>query len=268
MKRGALRLSGIVVAGAILFNPLAPAVTPALAAGPDAAAFEKSMEEYLSKDANLEKVGTALEKYFRKQREVAEQAEAKAEVNRMEDQFKNPVKIDLGEAPIKGKKDAKVTIVEFSDFQCPFCQRGASLMEEVLKAYPNDVKIAFKHYPLPFHQDAKPASRAAYAAGKQGKFWEMHDLLFANQQELKRESFIKWAGDLGLNVEKFTADFDSEASSKLVDADVKVGMDNGVRGTPAFFVNGVMLSGARPLDQFKGIIDRWLKGAPAAPAKK
>lgn len=231
----------------------------AFAAGPDSSAFDKQMDEYLSKDTNLEKIGTALEGYFRKQKELQAAQAEKAEAERMENQFKNPVKFDLKDAWFRGPKDAKVTIVEFSDFQCPYCQRGAKILEEVLKAYPKDVKVAFKHYPLPFHGDAKPAAKASIAAGKQGKFWEMHDLLFANQDALKREAFLKYAKDLGLDVAKFTADMDAEATAKMVEEDTNLGYTNQVQGTPAFFINGVMISGARPVDSFKTVIDRWLK---------
>jgi protein-disulfide isomerase len=265
MKRVAFRSLAVLVCGLALAQPL---TTPAAAAGPDSAAFDKQMDEYLSKEANLEKIGSALEKYFRKQRDLQQQQEAKAEANRMEDQFKNPVKIDVGEAPIRGKKDAKITIVEFSDFQCPFCGRGAKIVDEVLKLYPNDVRVAFKHYPLPFHNDAKPAAKAAYAAGKQGKFWEMHDLMFQNQDSLNPPSFMKWAQQLGLNTEKFQSDMNSEAATKVVESDMQAGMQNGVRGTPAFFINGVMLSGAQPVDNFKVIVERWLKGGGVAQAKK
>lgn len=235
-------------------------------AGPDSAAFEKQMEEYLAKDSNVEKIGNALEGYFRKQRQNQEQQAAKAEADRLENQFKNPVKFELENASFKGKKDAKITIVEFSDFQCPYCQRGAKVVEEVLKAYPNDVRVAFKHYPLPFHGDAKPAAIASLAAGKQGKFWEMHDKLFAKQDQLKKEKFVEYAKELGLDVGKFTADLESTDLAKEVDADMQLGMKNGVQGTPAFFINGVMLSGAQPLDRFKAVIDRWLSGN--APVKK
>lgn len=238
---------------------------PALAAGPEGD-FDKQMDAYLAKDANLEKLGGALEAYFRKQREQQQQQAQKAEVDRMENQFKNPVKFDLSDAAFRGNKDAKVTIVEFSDFQCPYCQRGAKIVDEILKIYPNDVKVTFKNYPLPFHSDAKPAAKAALAAKNQGKFWEYHDLLFANQDGLNKENFIKWAKELGLDADKFAKDMDDPAEAKKIETDMELGMQNGVQGTPAFFINGVMLSGAQPVDAFKVIIERWLKGGAAAPA--
>lgn len=238
------------------------ASSPALAADPAAKAgggFDKEMDEYLSKDDNVKKVGDALERYFRKkQAEQAKEAQ-EADANRLENQFKNPVKVDLGDAPVRGPADAKVTIVTFSDFQCPFCQRGAATMDEVLKAYPKEVKLVFKNLPLPFHDKAKPAARAALAAKKQGKFWEMHDLLFKNQQSFSDEGFAKFATDLGLDVEKFKADMASPDLDKAIDADAEQGRQLGVNGTPGFFVNGVLISGAQPLPAFKSVIDRWLK---------
>lgn len=244
---------------ASLATSTALAGTPEPAAKGDASAFDKQMESFLSKDENVKKLGDALERYFRKKQEEQQQQAAKSEQERLENQFKNPVKVDVGSSPVRGNADAKVTIVAFSDFQCPFCQRGAQVMDDVLKAYPKDVKIAFKHFPLPFHDKAKPAAIAAVAAAKQGKFWEMHDLLFKNQSALGAETFVKFAGDLKLDVEKFKADMADPETAKAVDADEELGRTVGVQGTPGFFVNGVLVSGAQPLPAFKAIIDRWLK---------
>jgi protein-disulfide isomerase len=225
-----------------------------------AESFDKEMESYLTKDDNVEKLGNALERYFMKKRQQAQESQAKAEADKMEQQFKNPVKVDAGESPVRGKPDAKVTIVSFSDFQCPFCSRGASTMEEIMKAYPNDVKLVFKNLPLPFHQEAKPAARAALAAYRQGKFWEMHDQLFKNQQALGKDLYVKIAEDLGLDVEKFKKDMEDEKLEKTVEEDAALATKLGVQGTPGYFVNGVLVSGAQPFPQFKLLIDRWLKG--------
>ena len=222
-------------------------------------AFDADMDAYLTKDENVKKIGDALEKYFQKKSEEKQQQAMKSEAERLENQFKNPVKVDVGNSPLRGNPNAKVTIVEFSDFQCPFCARGASIMEDVLKEYPNDVKLAFKNLPLPFHDKAKPAARASIAAGKQNKFWEMHDLLFKNQASLSEELFVKLAEDLKLDVAKFKTDYASPEVAKEVDADTELARTLGVNGTPGFFVNGVLVSGAQPLPAFKSIIDRWLK---------
>ena len=131
-------------------------------------------------------------------------------------------------------------------------------MEEVLKEYPDKVKLVFKHLPLGFHKEAKPAAIAANAAGRQGKFWEMHDLLFEKQRELNSDLYPKLAKQLGLDMDKFNADMKDEAIAKQVDEDAKQANKLGVRGTPGFFVNGVQVKGARPLSHFKKLIDRWL----------
>ncbi len=113
------------------------------------------------------------------------------------------------EGPMKGPADAKVTIVEFSDFQCPFCSRVVPTIEKILKDYPKQVRLFFRHNPLPFHQNAPLAAEAAVAAEAQGKFWEMHDKMFANQQALDRAGLEKDAQEIGLDMTKFKAALDS-----------------------------------------------------------
>src|SRR5690554_3927669 len=168
----------------------------------------------------------------------------------------------LGDAPVKGSESAAVTIVAFSDFQCPFCQRGDANLQKAVAKYDGKVKIAFKHFPLPFHPHAKPAARAALAAGEQGKFWQMHDLLFENQRILNdAELYPKLAKQLGLNVEKFEKDMKKPAYDTLIDQDMAQGAKLGVRGTPAFFINGERVSGAQPVENFEAAIERALKEA-------
>ncbi len=225
--------------------------------------FNAMMEKYLATDVGQEKIAKTVEGYFRKQQESAKKEQQARAMAETEEQFKNPVKIDAGNSPSRGPAGAKVTIIEFSDFQCPYCSRGAKTMEEVLKAYPNDVKVVFKNLPLDFHKDAVPAAKAAYAAGKQGKFWEMHDALFANQANLGDALYLEHAKKLGLNIEQFKKDSSSDEAAKAVAADTELGKKNGIQGTPGFFVNGVAVKGAYPFEHFKGIIDRWLTGKSA-----
>lgn len=222
-------------------------------------AFNTAMDKFLSSDKGQEKLGNTIQEYFKRQQEKAQEDQQKQEEKALEDQFKNPVKVEAGDSPVKGPADAKVTIVEFSDFECPFCQRGANTIEEVLKAYPNDVKVIFKNLPLPFHQNAKPAALAALAAGKQGKFWEMHDVLFQNQRNLGEEFYLQTAKDLGLDIEKFKKDLADESLAKQIEADEAQARKLGITGTPGFSVNGVMVRGAYPFNHFKQIIDRWLE---------
>ena len=162
------------------------------------------------------------------------------------------------EGPSKGPANAKVTIVEFSDFQCPFCSRVNPTMEQIAKQYPNDVRMFFRHNPLPFHQDAPLAAEAAVAAEAQGKFWQMHDKLFANQQQLDRPALEKYAQEVGLNMAKFKADTDAQKFKSAIESETKEGQAVGVNGTPAVFINGRKISGAYPFETFKKIADEEL----------
>lgn len=250
------RLSAVaLVAGALLLSS-----SPARAEISDKD-FASAMDKYIQSDSGAEKLSTTVERYFQKKQveEARKQQEAKAAA--FEEQFKNPVKIDVGSSPVHGPKDAKVTIIEFSDFQCPYCKRGYTTMEEVMKAYPKDVKVAFKHYPLPFHPQAMPAAKASWAAQQQGKFWEFHNELFENQDKLNEAFYTATATKLGLNLQKFEADRKSDAAEKAVKDDYEIGQKNGIEGTPGFFVGGVQVEGAQPLDNFQKIIDRLLNKA-------
>ncbi len=180
--------------------------------------------------------------------------------------------VPVGDSPIKGKKDALVTIVEFADYQCPFCDRANNTIGDVEAKYGKDVRVVFKHFPLPFHQQADDASRAALAAGEQGKYWEMHDLLFMNFKEFKNHSgdFDAYAAELAKeagvkSVKKFSSDLSKNAQKydAIIARDKKLGGDLGVRGTPHFFINGVRLSGAQPLQKFESVIDAELEASRA-----
>jgi protein-disulfide isomerase len=168
-------------------------------------------------------------------------------------------------SPVKGPADAPITIVEFSDYQCPFCARSEPLVKEAMAAYPTQAKLVFKHYPLTsIHPQAMPAALAAAAAQKQGKFWEMHEKLFANQRALAPEQLSEYARELGLDLDQFEADMKSDEVKAQVQEDVAMAQRAGVRGTPTIFVNGRILQ-QRSLDGFKQIIDPILKEAAAAP---
>jgi protein-disulfide isomerase len=171
-----------------------------------------------------------------------------------------PKKVDIGSAPARGPKNAPVNVVLFSDFQCPFCSRIEPVITELEKAYPGKVRVAWKNFPLSFHNNAKPAAEAALAANEQGKFWEMHDILFKNQQNLTGADLEKYAKEIGLNMDKFKAAMDSHKFAAQIEADTKQGSELGVSGTPAAFVNGQLVSGAQPIDAFKKIVDADLKG--------
>ncbi len=187
-------------------------------------------------------------------------------------------KIPLGSSFIIGNPNAAISIVEFSDFQCPFCQRGGATAKQAVEKYPNDVKVVFKHFPLAFHKEAPAASHASIAAGNQGKFTEMHDLLFENFKSFKgkgdagmKDMASGFAAKLGLDVKKFEADMTSPATAKIVTDDMALGKSLGVRGTPHFFINGERLSGAQPFPKFEEIIKKQIgevKGLIAAGTAK
>ncbi len=151
---------------------------------------------------------------------------------------------------------AKVTVIEISDFECPFCSRGANTVNQVKAAYKDKVRVQFVNLPLSFHRNARPAGIAALAAHRQGKFWQMHDKLFGNQRGLTKDNFRKFAKELGLDVAKFDKDLADPALAKMVDQDTAIANGLGVRGTPGFFVNGVNISGAQPFENFKKIIEQ------------
>lgn len=226
--------------------------------GQSDADLQTKMKSYIESEEGRNVIGNSVEEYFKKKQEEMRAKQERADGQDLEEQFKNPVKIEAGNSPVKGPKDAKITIIEFSDFQCPFCKRGKDTMDQILKAYPKDVKLVFKHLPLEFHKQAKPAAIATLAAGKQGKFWEMHDIFFDNQQSINEEFIMTTAQKLGLNMDKFKADMASDEIAKQVKDDSELARKNGISGTPGFFVNGVAVKGAYPYDHFKGIIDRWL----------
>ena len=165
---------------------------------------------------------------------------------------------------MKGKKDAPVTIIEFSEYQCPFCKRFVdSTYPSIIKDYVDTGKVryVFRDFPLGFHDQAKPAAMAAECAGDQGKYWEYHDLLFKNQASLSAANYKKWAKDLKLDTTKFDACVDTNKYKAEVEKDFSDGQKAGVSGTPAFFINGKMISGAQPYSVFKTEIEAALKAA-------
>jgi protein-disulfide isomerase len=157
--------------------------------------------------------------------------------------------------PTKGPADAKVTIVEFSDFQCPYCQAAFSTVDQLMQQYAGKVKLVFRQFPLPIHNQAEKAAEASLCAADQNKFWEYHDLLFRNQKKLDVSDLKAHAASAGLDATKFAQCLDSGEKKKQVDADLEAGQAAGVNGTPAFFINGVFLNGALPIEEFKKVID-------------
>jgi protein-disulfide isomerase len=222
----------------------------------ESSAFEKIIDDEIKQADTLIKKGTPLKDVYTKRLETAALA---APPSAAPDAPEGKQDVKVGDAPAKGPASAPVTLVAFSDFQCPFCSRAVPTLKEVEAAYPGKLRIAFKEMPLPFHDKAHLAAEAALAANEQGKFWQMHDKLFANQQALDRPSLEKYAQELGLDMGKFKKALDTGKFKDKVDAEAKEGAAVGATGTPTFFINGSKLVGAQPLDSFKAAIDKELK---------
>jgi protein-disulfide isomerase len=161
--------------------------------------------------------------------------------------------------PAKGPENAPVTIVEFSDFQCPFCSRINPTLEQVRAKYGDKVRIVFRQFPLEMHAEAYKAAEASLCANDQGKFWEMHDAMFKNQQQLAVDGLKAQAAQLGLNAESFNSCLDSGKYKAKVAEDLQAGTAAGVSGTPALFINGRFINGAVPLEQISEVIDDELR---------
>ena len=181
--------------------------------------------------------------------------------------YKVPLK---GDEPQKGPDDALVTIVEFSDFECPFCGRVEPTMNDVQKKYGKDVRVVWMNNPLPFHKNAKPAATAALEAHAQKgdkAFWAMHEKMFANQKALTADNLEKWGKELGLNASKLKKALADDKYAKTIQAQQALATSLGARGTPAFFINGRNLRGAQPLAAFTALVDEELAKAKALVAK-
>jgi protein-disulfide isomerase len=174
-----------------------------------------------------------------------------------------PITIAVEGAPVKGPADARITLVEFSDFECPFCSAAEKQVEVVMAAYPKDVKLIYKQFPLSMHPHAELAAEASLAAREQGKFWEMYDVLFKNFRTLSRTSIFAMAKGIGLDMDKFKADLDSGKFKAVVDKDLADGEAAGVYGTPAFYINGKQYNGEVTLAALKPILAAELKGDKA-----
>jgi protein-disulfide isomerase len=235
-------------------------------------AFAKVIDEELAHARRLlaERRLTRAEVYAEVQRgavqRVAAAAAAPAAAPRVESGRPDPAvvyKVPVGRSPVRGRPTAKLTVVAFSEFQCPFCARAVSTLEELEQRYGADIRFVFKHNPLPFHQHAALAAEASLAAHAQGKFWRMHDKLFRNQQQLDRAALEVYAEEIGLDLKRFTAALDQHTYRKDVAEDMKLAAQLGARGTPTFFINGRVLAGAMPVDTFVKLCDEELKRAEA-----
>jgi protein-disulfide isomerase len=227
---------------------------------------KKIPEEQLKEHPEYKQRITAYLENQKRQEKVQAYLANLTKKNPVEVYFKKPtmerVQIEAGDSPMLGKKDAKVQIVAFSDFQCPYCSRGADAMHAIAKKYGSKVAISFKHYPLPFHERAAPASEASLCVKKVGgdaKFWKFHDIVFKNQDKLDNDSLMKFAKDAGADQSKVKECYDKGEFKEVITKDMEYGNKVGVRSTPTFFVNGQMVAGALPIEQFSEMIDEELE---------
>lgn len=211
--------------------------------------FKKRVKDYL--------------KVERKQQAVQEWLTKKSKKDPIEIFIQRPrrpfYEVKVGSS-VQTSPNAKVTLVEFSDFQCPYCAKAAETLKQIKKKYGAKVNVVFKHFPLPMHPDAKRASMAAMCALDQGadKFWDFHDWMFAHQQDLKNASIKQQAKKFGLDTSKFNDCVDNNKYLAAVNNDIDQGKELEIRATPTFFVNGKLVSGARSLEDFSEVIDEEL----------
>ncbi len=216
--------------------------------------LSKAGEASLDDTEFMARVEEGIEKYIEKQRAAQAGVEAPS----------GPVDVSEDDDAVKGDKNAPVTIVEFSDFECPFCARFyQNTLPELISEYidKGKVKLVYRDFPLSFHPNAKPAAIAAECAREQGgdkEYYAYHDKLYDNQGSFGKENFKKWANELGLKTSQFDTCLDSDKYADEVDKDFKAGQSHGVSGTPAFFINGRKISGAQPFSVFKTMIDEEL----------
>ncbi len=254
----ALKVLGISILALTITNcaPSAKQLKEAVEKDPSIvfAAIEKDPAQF------IEVVNKAAQNAQRQAQEKAVEEESK----KRDEEFKNPLKAEVDEKrAIFGPSDAKITIIEYSDFECPYCQRGHATVDEVMKAYPKDVRVVYKHLPLDFHPMAMPGAQYFEAVALQdtAKAKKFYDMVFEKQGELrtKKEGLYKEiAKAIGVDMKKLEADIKSEVVQKRIAADMEEARKFEFSGTPGFLINGVSLKGAYPFAEFKTIIDRHL----------
>jgi protein-disulfide isomerase len=230
-------------------------------------AFYEQNKARIPPTTTKEQIAPQIRQFLEQQRQgearnkLIEQLQAKYSV----DYLMEPIRVEVAPAsytaPAKGPANAPVTIIEFSDFECPFCSRVVPTIAEIKQKYGDKVRLVFRQFPLNFHPDAQKAAEASLCANDQGKFWELHDAMFKDQKALAVDSLKAKAKELGMNADQFNSCLDSGKHAETVRADIQAGSQAGVNGTPAMFINGRFVSGALPLNEFTKIIDDELKRA-------
>ncbi len=231
----------------------------------------KEIDDFAKKN-NIPKVSDTLKERIRnyllndkKKIAISQWLDGQFEQTPIEVYFEKPQRpifdVSIGDSPFTGGADAKVAIVEFSDFQCPFCARATEKLNQLKKKYGNKIKIVFKNFPLPSHANAPLAARAGLCAQKlkgNESFWKLHDKMFANQSKLNRSDVIKYSSEIQLDEKAFEDCLNSEEIHSRVEADIQQGKDLGVQSTPTFYVNGRPVQGNQSLEVFGEIIDELL----------
>jgi protein-disulfide isomerase len=169
------------------------------------------------------------------------------------------VMVTAGNSPVKGSASAPIELIEFADFECPYCLAASPTVKRVLDTYGDGIRFVYRNFPLQNHPHARPAAEAAQCANEQGQFWPYHDRLFAEPGKLSDAELKQTASALGLKADQFNKCVDDRKYKSVVETDAQAGVNAGVTGTPAFFINGRLLSGAQPFDAFKRIIDEELE---------
>ena len=206
-------------------------------------------------DRSLEELSEGIERYLEGQRKQKGVEKLVAAVDF--ELLLEPPRFEVAASgPSLGPENAPVTIVEFSDFQCPYCERASSVVKEVRERYPDSVRVVYMHFPLEtIHPQARGAAEASLCAADQDRFWDYHDKLFENRRELAKDDLLRYATELELDVERFEQCVAERTHMDRVDRDMETATELGVTGTPAFFINGIMISGAKPLESFSALID-------------
>ena len=169
------------------------------------------------------------------------------------------IKVEAGDNPAIGPENAKVTVIEFTDYQCPFCGKARPTVQQMIDTYKDNLRYVLRDFPLSFHQDSFAAHVASHCAGEQGKYWEYNKILFNSQTALKPDKLKEYAKQVGLDTKKFDECLDSNKYAGKIQQNMEEASKAGVSGTPSFFINGIMISGAQPFSKFKEIIDEELK---------
>jgi protein-disulfide isomerase len=235
-------------------------IKPAPVTDADVDAFYEQNKAQIPKPK--EQVAADIKRYLEQQ---GQQKAHQAYFDNLQKKYKVDIKLEpvrvavAATGPATGPSTAPVTIVEFSDFQCPYCSRLTPTLDQVKKKYGDKVRIVFRQFPLPMHQNAEKAAEAALCANDQGKFWQLHDAMFSNQGALAVDQLKAKAVELGLKADDFNKCLDSGAKVAVIEADKKAGSEAGVNGTPAMFINGRFLNGAVPLEQVTTVIDDELR---------